>query len=473
MGGAVTPHARTRTPDLHLDLDLRHRRGRSDELVAALRRAIESGKLLPGTRLPSTRSAAADFGIARGTVVNAYYHLIAEGYLETAPGSGTRVARPAPEPPGEDPGPASRPSTWRYNLMPGAPDMTLFPRAAWVKATQRVLNTTPAEALGYGDPRGRPELRRALADYLGRSRGVVTRPDRIIICHGFTQALGLIAAVLVKQGVDTVSVEDPGYPHFREVIRLAGLSTHAVEVDEHGLRPEGLSGGAAVVTPIHQYPSGVPLSAERRRALVSWAETSDAVIVEDDYDGEFQYGTVKVGALQATAPHRVIYAGTTSKTLAPGIRLAWLVVPADWVERITDAKRIADHHSAALTQMIVTELLLTGAYDQHIRRCRDHYRMRRDRLAAILAEHAPTAWVMSQDRGLHALIRWPADGPSEREVLRAARAESLALAGLGSYWTAPEGHPPGLVIGFATPPHHAYGAALAALARVLDRCFGR
>lgn len=462
---------RTHPLDLHLDLDLRGRRGRSEQLVGALRRAIETGRLPPGTRLPSTRSAAADLGVARGTVVSAYHRLIAEGHLEAVQGSGTRVTRPS-GPESEEPGPSlGTRGPWQYNLRPGMPDVTLFPRTAWVKSTQRVLNTAPAEALDYGDPRGRPELRRALAAYLGRSRGVVTRPDRIVICHGFTQALGLIATVLAEQGVGVVSVEDPSYPHFREVLRLAGLTTHAVDVDDDGLRPEGLRGRAAVVTPIHQYPLGVTMSAERRKALVGWAEAVDAVIVEDDYDGEFQYGGNRVGALQALAPHRVIYAGTTSKTLAPGLRLAWLAVPADWVERITSAKRIADQHTAALTQMIVADLLLSGAYDRHIRQCRDGYRSRRDQLSKALARHVPAAWLVGENAGLHTLIRWSPDGPGEREVLRAARTESLALAGLGGYWGTPGPHPSGLVVGYATPPRHAYTGALNALIRALARCF--
>ncbi|MFD4374487.1 PLP-dependent aminotransferase family protein [Streptomyces sp. NPDC058486] len=471
----MSARQRTATLDLHLDVDLGLRRGRGEQLVAALRRAIETGRLLPGTRLPSTRSAALDLGVARGTVVSAYRHLTAEGHLESLPGSGTRVARPVREPdpaPGPGTGTGAGPGTpWRHNLKPGMPDVTLFPRAAWVKATQRVLNTAPAEALDYGDPRGRPELRRALADYLGRSRGVVTRPDRIVICHGFTQALGLIATVLAEQGVGTVSVENPSYLHFRDVLQRAGLHTHPVGVDGDGLLPGELRGRAAFVTPIHQYPRGVALSAERRRALVSWAEAVDAVVVEDDYDGEFQYGRHRVGALQAMAPHRVIYAGTTSKTLAPGLRLAWLVVPGEWVERITAAKRMADQHSAALTQMIVADLLLSGAYDRHIRQCRDHYRTRRDQLSAGLAAHVPGARLVGANAGLHALIRWSPEGPTEREVLRAARTQSLALSGLGGYWATPGPHPPGLVVGYATPPRHAYAAALETLLSVLTRCF--
>ncbi|MCZ7416036.1 MocR-like pyridoxine biosynthesis transcription factor PdxR [Streptomyces sp. WMMC897] len=468
---------RAHTLDLHLELDLRRRRGRREQLAAALRRAVESGRLPPGARLPSTRSVAAEFGIARGTVVAAYQLLLAEGYLETVQGSGTRVVGTAPPAPRAaarsalTPSPVAR-GARRYSFQPGMPDVTLFPRNAWIKSTQHVLTTVPAEALDYGDPRGRIELRQALADYLARSRGVITQPERIIICHGFTQALGLITTVLAEHGVDTVSVENPCYPLFRDVIQLAGLDVHTVDVDGDGLLPAGLAGGAAVVTPIHQYPLGVNLATERRRALVGWAKDVDAVIVEDDYDSEFQYGKQRVGTLQPMAPDRVIYAGTTSKTLAPGIRLSWLAVPPDWVERITSAKRIADRHTAALTQMVMADLLLSGAYDRHIRQCRDHYRRRRDQLSGALAEHAPTAWLAGESAGLHALVRWSPEGPAERDVVRAARSESLTVVGLGGYWGTPGPHAPGLVLGYATPPRHAFAGALDALSRVLARCFG-
>ncbi|WP_340557185.1 MocR-like pyridoxine biosynthesis transcription factor PdxR [Streptomyces sp. GSL17-111] len=475
-GGVLSTLPRAHTLDLHLDLDLRQRRGRREQLAAALRRAIESGRLPPGARLPSTRSVAVEFGIARGTVVAAYHLLIAEGHLETVQGSGTRVVGPARPTPRHVRRPASSPeprTPWRYTFRPGMPDVTLFPRGAWTRSTQHVLKTVPAEALGYGDPRGRIELRQALADYLARSRGVSTHPERIVICHGFTQALGLIATVLAEHGVAGVSVENPCYPLFRDVIQLAGLDVHPVDVDRDGLLPGDLRGGAAVVTPIHQYPSGVNLSAERRRALIDWARDTDAVIVEDDYDSEFQYGRQRVGTLQPMAPDRVVYAGTTSKTLAPGVRLSWLVVPPDWVERITTAKRVADRHTAALTQMVLADLLLSGAYDRHVRQCRDHYRRRRDQLGRALAEHAPTAWLAGESAGLHALIRWSPDGPGEDEVIRAARRESVLVVGLGDYWGTPGPHAPGLVIGYGTPPRHAFTGALEALSRVLARCFGR
>ncbi|WP_031015678.1 PLP-dependent aminotransferase family protein [Streptomyces sp. NRRL F-5727] len=469
----MTAESRVRSLDLQLDVKLPHRRGRSDQLTTALRKAIESGRLPPGARLPSTRGVASDLGLARGTVISAYHRLVAEGLLETAHGSGTRVAADPPRvlASARRQAAAGPGAAWRWDLRPGLPDITLFPRGAWARATQRVLTEAPAGALDYGDPRGQPELRRALADYLGRTRGVVTHPDRIIVCHGFTQALGLVAGVLAEQGVGTVSVEDPCYPLFREVVRLAGLRAHPVGVDERGLLPSRLRGGAVVVTPIHQYPLGAALAGDRRRELVAWAEKAGAVIVEDDYDGEFQYGRRRVGALQALAPHRVLYAGTTSKTLAPGLRLAWLAVPPEWVEPITAAKRIADQHSAALTQMVFTDLLRSGTYDRHIRKCRDHYRERRDRLGAMLAREAPAARLVGEDAGLHTLVRWDADGPAEREVLLAARRESLAVTGLSAYWGTTGPHPPGLVVGYGSPPQHGYAGALGALARALRRCF--
>jgi GntR family transcriptional regulator/MocR family aminotransferase len=458
--------------DLQLDLDLHRRHGRSEELAAALRRAIDSGRLRPGTRLPSTRGVAQELGLARGTVTSAYRRLVLEGRLEAEQGSGTRVTLPrSAVSPDTSAGPGTR-NPWRWNLRPAMPDVTLFPRTAWVRATQRVLREASAEALDYGDPRGRPELRQALADYLGRARGVVTRPDRIVVCHGFTQAIGLLARVLAGHGAGRLAIEDPSYPLFREIIRMAELTAHPVEVDEHGLRPELLDAEAVLVTPIHQYPLGVSLSEERRGQLLAWARATDSVIVEDDYDGEFQYGRRRIGTLQALEPSRVIYAGTTSKTLAPGLRLAWLVLPPDWVEPVTAAKRIADQHSAALTQMVLAELITSGAYDRHVRHCRSHYRRRREQLGAALAQGVPQVRLLGENAGLHAVVHWSQDGPSEREVLHAARHESLAVSGLGEYCVVPGSRPPGLVVGYATPPRHGYAGALESLTRTLRRAFG-
>jgi GntR family transcriptional regulator/MocR family aminotransferase len=467
----------TASLDLQLELNLRQRYGRSDRLAAAIRAAIDAGRLLPGTRLPSTRSVAQDLGLARGTVTSAYQQLAAEGYLEAAHGSGTRVVefrkegeRGTVEESRGEPPPflATAP---RWNLLPGLPDVTLFPRTAWVTATQRVLREAPAQALDYGDPRGRPELRAALAKYLGRARGVITQPDRIVICHGYTQALGLIAKVLADQGVPALTFEEPSYPLFRDIARNAGLRTRSAVVDEHGVRVDAIDTATVVVTPIHQYPLGIALSAERRRDLVSWARATDAVIVEDDYDGEFQYQRHQTGALQALDPARVIYAGTTSKTLAPGLRLAWLALPPDWVEPVAAAKRRADQHSAALGQMVLAELISSGAYDRHIRRCRVKYRDRRDRLTGALAQSLPQAELLGENAGLHAVVRWGFDGPSERSVLAAARQESLAVSALGEYWAESGAHQPGLVVGFATPAQHGYAGALDALTRTLARAF--
>ncbi|WP_055585146.1 MocR-like pyridoxine biosynthesis transcription factor PdxR [Peterkaempfera griseoplana] len=465
----------TSSLDLHLDADLSRRHGRSQRLAAAVRAAIETGRLPPGARMPSTRSMAQDLQVARGTVTSAYEQLATAGYLEVVHGSGTRVAdlRARPDAREEGTPPAAGPAP-RWNLRPGLPDVTLFPRTAWVTATQRVLREAPAEALDYGDPRGRPELRAALAHYLGRARGVVAQPERIVVCHGYTQALGLLAKVVAGLKTPTMAFEDPSYPLFREIVRTAGLATVSAEVDEEGLRVDSIGPArAVVVTPMHQYPLGVALSRARREQLIAWARAADGVVIEDDYDGEFQFHPKPSGALQALDPERVVYAGTTSKTLAPGLRLAWLVLPRDWVEPVAVAKRIADQHSAALGQMVLAQLISSGAYDRHIRRCRTRYRDRRQRLAAILAEKAPSTEIVGRSAGLHALVRWSPEGPTEREVLQAARRESLALSALGDYWAAEGPHAPGLVVGYATPPQHGYTGALEALTRALDRAFGR
>ncbi|WP_035850945.1 MocR-like pyridoxine biosynthesis transcription factor PdxR [Kitasatospora azatica] len=465
----------TASLDLHLELDLSRRHGRADRLVAAIREAIDAGRLLPGGKMPSTRSMALQLEVARGTVASAYEQLVVAGYLEVSHGSGTRVAplRSRSEDARTSSGPAAAGSPApSWNLRPGLPDVTLFPRTAWVAATQRVLREAPAEALDYGDPRGRPELRLALANYLGRARGVVAHPDRIVVCHGFTQALGLLAKVIADRKAPTMTFEDPSYPLFREIVRTAGLSTLTAEVDDQGLRPETLGPSSAVlVTPIHQYPLGAELSARRRQELIAWAREADAVIIEDDYDGEFQFHRKPTGALQALDPGRVVYAGTTSKTLAPGLRLSWLVLPPDWVEPVAVAKRNADQHSAALGQMVLAQLITSGAYDRHIRRCRAQYRERRARLAEVLADHVPQVELVGPSAGLHALVRWAEDGPSERDMLLAAKRESLALSTLGPYWATPGPHQPGLVLGYASPPQHGYAGALAALTRAFGRVF--
>jgi GntR family transcriptional regulator/MocR family aminotransferase len=452
--------------DLHLELDVsgtRIRRGLED----ALRGAIQASRLGPGTRLPSSRSLAADLGIARNTVADAYGQLAAEGWLVAEHGSGTRVAeRVVAEPPSE---PAGHPAAGGpgYSLLAGSPDLSSFPRSAWLAAARRALSVAPAEALGYTDPRGRPELREALADYLARVRGVRATADRIVLCSGFTQALGLLAGVLARQGATTLATEAYGHRHHRHVVAARGLAVRPLPVDASGAVIAKLAdAGAALLTPAHQFPLGVPLAAARRTQAVAWAATTGATIIEDDYDGEFRYDRQAVGAMQALEPESVVYAGTASKTLAPGLRLAWLVLPARLVEAVAAAKVLADRQTSSLDQLTFAELIRSGAYDRHVRRCRMAYRRRREQLATQLRARAPGTRMIGVAAGLQALVELPAGSTEDAVVGRAAQ-RGLALSGLNEFATAGTRHAPALVVGFAAPPAHAFTTAVARLCAAL------
>ncbi|MEJ2852173.1 MULTISPECIES: MocR-like pyridoxine biosynthesis transcription factor PdxR [unclassified Saccharothrix] len=438
--------------DLHLDLD--PGTGRRTGLEHALRDAIRDGRLAPGARLPATRRLAVELGLARNTVAAAYDQLVAEGYLTARRGAGTQVAT-LPRPATDTPATGRDTTAPRLDLRPGSPDVTTFPTTAWLRATRRALLAAPASAHAYGDPRGLPDLRHALAEYLGRTRGVHADPEHIVVTCGYVHALALLASVLDGP----VALEDPGLPFHREVVRRAGRTVVPLPVDADGAHsfPDGVA--AAVITPAHQYPTGVPLHPRRRHALVDWARSTGAVVVEDDYDGEFRYDRQPLGAVQGMAPDHVVYAGSTSKTLGPGLRLGWLVLPARLVDPVVQARRYTDLITAAPTQLALADLITTHAYDRHIRSCRLRYRRRRDQLLDTL--HGHTALGVSA--GLHALI----PHPDEAAVLAAASAEGLALGALSDHWHDPAGRPGGVIIGYGTPAEHAWRPALDALARIL------
>ena len=448
--------------DLHLELaGHRVRAG----LEAALREAVQTGRLAPGTRLPSSRTLAADLGIARNTVAEAYAQLGAEGWLTARQGSGTRVASTAVVSPGPAAGirPALGARAARYDLRPGSPDLSAFPRSGWLSAARKALSGAPSRALGYSDPRGRPELRTVLAAYLGRTRGVRVTPDRIVVCAGFTQGLALLCQVLPDVGVTKIAVEDYGQPHTAEALAASGLTPVMLSVDDGGAVLDKAHGAQAMLlTPAHQFPLGSVLSPRRRADAARWAAGSGGLIIEDDYDGEFRYDRQPVGALQALAPEHVIYAGTVSKTLAPGLRLGWLVLPARLTEAMASAKARSDAHTSSFEQLTLAEFITSGAYDRHVRRVRLAYRRRRDRLVAALAGHAPGVRVTGIAAGLHAVAEL---GPGQREeqVIARAAARGVAIEGLGGYALREHTRGPALVIGYATPPEHGYTTALARL----------
>jgi GntR family transcriptional regulator/MocR family aminotransferase len=450
--------------DLHLDVDGPHVRA---ALEAALREAVSSGRLQPGARLPSSRALATDFGIARNTVAEAYGQLGAEGWLNAVQGSGTRVADRVNVPvPVAAPVGASAAGP-RYDLRPGSPDVSSFPRSAWLRAARRALNQAPFDALDYGDSRGRPELRAALAGYLARARAVRASPDNIVVCSGFAQAAWLLCQALRAGDAGTLAVEEYGLPTVRATAEACGLMVSTLPVDGDGARLQAAGDADAVLlTPAHQFPLGVPLAAGRRAEAIDWALAGRRLIVEDDYDGEFRYDRHPLGSLQAHAPDHVVYAGTASKTLAPGLRLAWLVVPPALLEPLVAAKMLADRQSGVIDQLTLAELIVSGAYDRHVRRVRLAYRRRRDRLIAALTRGAPKARVSGIAAGLHALVTLP-PGRTEQDVVADAAARGLAVSGLSTFGAGARSHDPALVVGYAKPPEHAFTGAVARLAAVL------
>ncbi|GGK73780.1 GntR family transcriptional regulator [Sphaerisporangium melleum] len=368
----------------------------------------------------------------------------------------------------------------RYDMRPGVPDVTMFPAAAWLRSTRRVLTTAPAAVHGYGPPGGTAELREALAGYLGRTRGVLADPGQIVVTTGYVQALGLLAGLVGAGDRPVVAMEDPGLAFHREIVRRAGARVAPLPVDARGARTDLLGTaayegtGAVVVTPAHQFPTGATLHPERRHALADWARGSGALIIEDDYDGEFRYDRQPVGALQGMAAGHVAYVGTASKTLGPGLRLAWIVLPPHLVGPVVEAKMYADLHTETLAQLVLADMIASHAYDRHVRACRLHYRRRRDLLIARLTgpgragDPAGGLSVRGVAAGLHALIGLPEIGPDEATVLRRAQAHGLALDPLGDYWHHPGAdQPQGVIVGYGTPSDHTYPAALDTLATAL------
>jgi GntR family transcriptional regulator/MocR family aminotransferase len=444
--------------DIHLDLaGSRVRVG----LERALRDAIRGRRLVPGTRLPSSRQLAQDLGLARNTVADAYGQLVAEGWLTSRHGSGTWVAsQPVVAPAaGQTRTAPTGPRPVTFDLRPGQPDLAAFPRSTWLAAARRAIGAAPNESLGYGDPLGLIQLRTALAEYLGRVRGVLTAPDRIVVCPGFTQALALVCQVLHARGARRVVTEAFGYELHRSVIQAQGLRTKSIDVDAHGARVEDAGAADAVVlTPAHQFPLGVSLDPARRHRLVE----SGTLVIEDDYDGEFRYDRSAVGAMQALATEQIVYAGTASKSLVPGIRLAWLALPAALVDDVVAAKRASGRLPSALDQLTLAEFIASGAYDRQVRRVRLAYRRRRDQLVEAIGKAAPDVRITGIAAGLHVLLELP-PGADEDAIVRRAEDQGLAIEGLRAY-TAP-GHErgPALVVGYATPPAYQFTAALAAL----------
>ena len=431
------------------------------QIEEQLRRAIRDGTLRPGTLVPSTRDLARQLGVSRRVAVDAYAQLAAEGWLVLRQGARPRVSDAA-EASGRtgaataDAGPP--PATARYDLRPSAPDVSRFPREAWLRAVRQALADMTDADLAYGDPRGAEPMRRALADHLGRTRGVVADANRIVVTCGFQQGLDLVCRVLVADGARRLAFEDPSFPEQREIAARAGLEPVGVPVDEEGLRADALHdsrAAAVVVTAAHQHPTGVVLSGARRAELLAWLRANDTVAIEDDYDAEYRYDRAAVGALQGLDPEHVVYAGSASKTLAPALRLGWLVLPQRLVAPVAEAKHLADQQTDRIQQLAFASFLARGDLDRHLRRMRAAYRARRDALVQALAEELPDAAVSGIAAGLHATVRLDATD-DEQAILGAAAERRIGLSTMSAHRMAAAGPgPPILLLGYGQVPEAA------------------
>ncbi|MGD0703966.1 MAG: PLP-dependent aminotransferase family protein [Trebonia sp.] len=459
--------------DLLVDLDHARPRSLRAQLERGLRQAIVGGSLLPGTALPPSRVLAAEIGVSRSLVVGAYEQLVIEGYLESRQGSGTRVRAPgfaSRRTPAAGPGnepfwplPVNRDGKLATS---GLPDPALFPRGEWLRHYRDTLREIPDSGLLYPPPRGSLELRTALTAYLGRVRGVRATPEQVVICGGFSQGLMLLCRALGERGVTRIAMEDPGFLLHRLIIEAAGLEPVPVPVDGRGMQTSRLAGldvGAVLLSPAHSYPSGAPLSADRRVRLLEWARTSGALVIEDDYDAELRYDRTPVGALQGLDPERVVYGGTVSKVLSPALRLGWIVAPPQLAGDIIRVRLLEDFAAETLGQLTLARFFESGAFARHLRRVRPVYRARRDCLLAALSAHLPEIRPSGAAAGLHLLLRLPA-GLDPGAVATAAARHGVQLEEAAGHWFDLATAPPALLIGYGPLRESALAAGIKALA---------
>ncbi|MEU7942923.1 PLP-dependent aminotransferase family protein [Microbispora bryophytorum] len=470
------------------------------QIEASIRASIRAGRLRAGASLPPSRTLAAGLGVSRGVVVEAYQQLVAEGYLASRSGGYTQVAasmppaaagagsaasmaRPAASSAGlragfgadskADSGADSR-AGFRVDFGYGRTDVSQFPRAAWLRSVRTVLTTAPNDRFAYLDGRGVLELRQALCDYLNRVRGTQAVPGDVVVCNGYGQGISLLIQVLARRGARRIALEDPSSDDDARVLAgAAGLEVVGIPVGPDGVQVDALDAAdadALVLTPSHQWPTGGVLSAAARAEVIRWATRRGAIVVEDDYDAEYRYDRSPVGAMQGLAPDHVVYCGTASKTLAPGLRLGWMVVPPQLVADVAAAKLLADRGSSVIDQLTFADFLGRGEFDRHLRRMRPVYRRRRDALLDALRTHVPELRPAGIAAGQH-VVAWLPPGLDEAAVVAAAARHGLGIQGVGRFRIAGAG-PGGLIFGYAILSESAIAEGVALLATAIREVRG-
>ncbi|MET0741043.1 MAG: PLP-dependent aminotransferase family protein [Candidatus Nanopelagicales bacterium] len=419
------------------------------QIESDLRSAIRSGRLTVGTTLPATRRLAVDLGVSRGVAVEAYEQLVAEGYLTSRSGGYTRVAMGS-APPALDSAPAPPTPVW-IDFGYGRADVSHFPRAAWLRSVRRVLTEASNDRFGYLSGRGVPELREALAAYLNRARGTAAAATDIVITTGYAQAVALLLQVLAQRGARTVALEDPSSDDdVRVIAPRLGLHVLGIPVGRDGIDVAALERSGAdalILTPSHQWPTGGVLPPQARARVLRWARERGALVIEDDYDAEYRYDRAPIGAMQGLLPDHVAYAGSASKTLAPGLRLGWLLLPAHLVDEVATAKITADRGGGAIDQLAFADFLSRGEFDRHLRRMRPIYRRRRDALLGALRATLPELEPAGVAAGLH-LVTWLPPDLDEAALVEAGLRRGVSVHGVTPYRFDHDG-PGGLIFGYS------------------------
>jgi GntR family transcriptional regulator/MocR family aminotransferase len=464
----MSPRQR-QTRDLLVHIDRALPRSLRRQLEDQLRDAIRSGALAPGSELPSTRALAQELGVSRGVTGRAYVQLAAEGYLELRQGANPAVRNLARVQLAPDAAPVRAGARVRYDLRPHLPDVNSFPRQAWLRSVRTALAGATSAELGYIGAQGLQQLRVEIAGYLGRARGVAADPDRIVITTGTAHSLSLLARALTHLGAQRMAFENPSHFVLREVVKHAGQTPVPVALDSEGVRIDSLrAAGAqsAVVAPAHQFPTGVVLSAERRRLLIEWAQTSGGLVLEDDYDAAFRYDRAPIGALQGLSPEHVVYLGSTGKSLAPAMRLGWAVLPARLVDPIVYELAAGMIQLPGIDQLALADFLHRGEFDRHLSRMRTIYRRRRDALVDALETWLPDCPVRGIAAGLHAVVELPSADVEEAVCARATSigvlVQSLTQHALPGY----DG-PAAVLVGYGPVPEAAIPRAVQQLAEIV------